>query len=134
MRKSHIAILIIIALAITYIISTSSNYSTYENFTTAISKEGKEFQVVGNLSRPDAMYYKPEEDPNFFSFYMKDKQGKEAKVVYKGPQPADFARSEDIVLTGKMNGDVFEASKILLKCPSKYNDGKLETQTFEAKS
>ena len=29
-----------------------------------------------------------------------------------------------IVLKGKMQGDVFEANEILMKCPSKYNDGK----------
>jgi len=30
--------------------------------------------------------------------------------------------SEQIVVTGKMDGDVFKASEILMKCPSKYKD------------
>ncbi|MFN7313197.1 MAG: cytochrome c maturation protein CcmE [Bacteroidota bacterium] len=43
--------------------------------------------------------------------------------MYRAPEPADFDRSEKIVIIGKMNGETFEASKILLKCPSKYNEG-----------
>ncbi|MFN5363918.1 MAG: cytochrome c maturation protein CcmE [Bacteroidota bacterium] len=37
-------------------------------------------------------------------------------------KPQDFERSESIVLTGEMSGDVFQASEMLLKCPSKYKD------------
>ena len=37
---------------------------------------------------------------------------------------ADFQKSEQIVLIGKMQGDAFHANDILMKCPSKYNDGK----------
>ena len=39
-------------------------------------------------------------------------------------KPQDFERSEQIVLIGKVQGDEFHASDILMKCPSKYNDGK----------
>ncbi|MGH2623137.1 MAG: cytochrome c maturation protein CcmE, partial [Sphingobacterium sp.] len=30
------------------------------------------------------------------------------------------------VLTGKMEGNTFHASKILMKCPSKYNQDQME--------
>ncbi|MBK8443127.1 MAG: cytochrome c maturation protein CcmE [Sphingobacteriales bacterium] len=132
MKKLHIFLLLLIGLCITYIISTSGNYSSYADFGSASSADGKEFQIVGNLNKSKTLYYEPSKDPNYFSFYMYDKKGKEMKVVYKGAQPADFERSEDIVLTGKVQGDEFIASKILLKCPSKYNDGKLETREFES--
>jgi len=58
-----------------------------------------------------------------FSFFVIDKDGQEQKVVFNGTKPQDFERSEQIVLMGKMNNDVFQCSKILMKCPSKYNDG-----------
>ncbi|MBP9689444.1 MAG: cytochrome c maturation protein CcmE, partial [Bacteroidia bacterium] len=32
---------------------------------------------------------------------------------------------EKVVIIGKMNGENFEANKILLKCPSKYNEGQI---------
>lgn len=136
MKKSHIIALVAIAISIMYIISVSGNYSTYANFSMAKSQQGKEFQVVGLLNKDKELFYKPKQDPNYFSFYMFDKKGKEQKVVYRGAKPADFERSEDIVLTGQMAGDEFLASKILLKCPSKYNDGSngpLEEKMYEAK-
>lgn len=37
-------------------------------------------------------------------------------------KPQDFERSEQVVLTGKMDGDEFVATEILMKCPSKYKD------------
>jgi cytochrome c-type biogenesis protein CcmE len=41
----------------------------------------------------------------------------------------DFEKSEQIVVIGKMKGDIFYAKDILTKCPSKYSD----TQTQEVK-
>ncbi|RZJ76982.1 MAG: cytochrome c maturation protein CcmE, partial [Flavobacterium sp.] len=48
------------------------------------------------------------------------------KVVLNGTKPQDFERSEKLVLIGQMNNDTFYASKILMKCPSKYNDNMVE--------
>jgi len=47
-------------------------------------------------------------------------------VVFNGSKPQDIERSEQIVLTGKMDGDVFHASKILMKCASKNNHDQVE--------
>ena len=62
-------------------------------------------------------------DANVFTFYMVDNKGMECKVVLHKNKPQDFERSEQIVLIGQMNGQQFEASDILMKCPSKYNEG-----------
>ena len=43
-------------------------------------------------------------------------------MVLKAAKPQDFEKSEQIVVTGKMAGDEFMASDVLLKCPSKYKD------------
>ncbi len=63
---------------------------------------------------------------NYFAFYMRDNQGLESKVVFNGSKPQDFERSEQIVLTGKMIGNEFHASKILMKCPSKYEETEIK--------
>ena len=68
------------------------------------------------------MIYKPEKDPNLFSFYVTDKKGESKKVILKAAKPQDFELSEQIVVTGKMVGDEFIAKDVLLKCPSKYKD------------
>jgi cytochrome c-type biogenesis protein CcmE len=54
-------------------------------------------------------------------------------VVFTGTKPQDFERSEQIVLTGQMRGKEFHASKILMKCPSKYTQDKLETTEYKSK-
>lgn len=134
MKKAHISALIIIAILVGYIISSSSSYSTYETFATAHSQTNQKFQVVGKLVKDKALYYNPEQDANYFSFFMTDNDGEERKVVYKGAKPQDFERSEQVVLTGKMVEEEFHASKILLKCPSKYVEDEVEERVFEAKS
>ena len=50
-------------------------------------------------------------------------------IVFTGTKPQDFERSEQIVLTGKMVGEEFHASKILMKCPSKYNKDQVEVKS-----
>ena len=58
----------------------------------------------------------------------------EKKVILEKTKPQDFERSEQIVLIGKVEGDEFHASEILLKCPSKYNDGKPEESSSSSSS
>ncbi|MFY8110068.1 MAG: cytochrome c maturation protein CcmE [Bacteroidia bacterium] len=126
MKKTYILGIALIGIAIAAIISMYGDASTYENFEVAKENPGREFHVVGVLNREKEKFYNPQEDPNFFTFYMIDEKGKESKVVYHNPEPTDFDRSEKIVIVGKMDGDHFEASKILLKCPSKYTDNQVK--------
>ncbi len=126
MKKTSIIALAIIAIAIGAIVSMYGDASTYEDFGVANAHPGKEYHVVGTLNRGKAKFYDPKQDANFFSFYMVDEKGNESKVVYHNPEPTDFDRSEKIVIVGSMEGDHFEASKILLKCPSKYTDNQVK--------
>lgn len=123
MKKIHIIIIALIAVAIGAIVTTYGDASTYEGFETAANNPDKEYHVVGTLNKQKPRVYNPQENANLFTFFLTDEFGKEQKVVYYAPQPADFERSEKVVIIGKMNGDIFEANKILLKCPSKYNEG-----------
>ena len=127
MKKSSIIGIIIIAIAIGVIISTYADSSTYGTFSDA-QKSESELHVVGKLEKGKDLIYNPKQDANYFAFYMKDNNGKECKVVFNGSKPQDFERSEQIVLTGKMVGTEFHASKILMKCPSKYNKDQVEVQ------
>ncbi len=131
MKKVHIIGLGIIAVAIGIIISTASDYSTYENFSSAKLKTGKDFQIVGTLDTTHALEYDAVKDPNYFSFMLIDKKGESCKVVFHGSKPQDFERSESIVLTGRMKGDYFSASHILMKCPSKYKNDELNVEGYQ---
>lgn len=121
MKKSHVIGIIIIAVAIGAIISTFADSSTYAGFREA-KESGDEIHVVGTLIRDNEMVYNPVKDANYFSFHLKDEDGQECKVIFQGAKPQDFERSEQVVITGKMEGNEFYAEKILMKCPSKYNE------------
>lgn len=129
MKKSHILIIVVIAAAIGIIVSTASDASTYVGFEEAmqIAEAGshKDIHVVGQLKKDNAgkvIGIEEGADKVSFSFIMVDDNGKEQKVDYHEPMPTDFMRSEKVVVIGSYKGESFHASKILLKCPSKYQE------------
>jgi len=130
MKKLHIVGIIIIAVSIGAIFTTINNTSTYANFIEAAKDPGNEFHIVGKLNKEKEAVYEPKLDANLFTFYMIDNKGEERKVILHKNKPQDFERSEQIVIIGKMTGEVFTASDILMKCPSKYNDGKPQSTAF----
>ncbi|MEQ8908727.1 MAG: cytochrome c maturation protein CcmE [Vicingaceae bacterium] len=129
MKKTHILAILVIAVAIGAIISMVSDAATYADFATAEQMVGKEMQVVGQLNKEKEIDYNPQADANSFSFFMVDNQGTERKVIFKGAKPQDFERSEQVVVTGSVEDGQFYADKILMKCPSKYNDGRPDELT-----
>jgi cytochrome c-type biogenesis protein CcmE len=129
MKKSHILILVVIAAAIAIIVSTAGDASTYVTFDEAqamwTSGNKKEIHVVGELKKDQSGHIigiEEGEDKVSFSFVMVDDNGREQKVTYNQPMPADFTRSEKVVVIGSYVDNTFMASKILLKCPSKYQE------------
>ena len=132
MKRSSIFGLLVIAIAISVIISVYANSSSYGSFNDAVKTSG-ELHIVGHLNKSKTLFYDATKDANYFSFYMKDNKGEERKVVFTGTKPEDFERSEQLVLTGQMVGDDFHASKILMKCPSKYTQDKIEVTEVKAK-
>ncbi len=129
MKKTHIVIIVIIALGIAAIMSTFTDASTYVNFPLAEKNQGKLFTVIGYLNKDAAMDYNPER--NQFSFTAIDKEGNERPVVYFQPKPQDFERSEEITMKGFATDTAFVAEQILMKCPSKYNETNDVENTYE---
>ncbi len=121
MKRSHIIAVILIAAAIGILISASKDVTTYANFKQATQVQDK-VKLVGQLVKDKPVDYNPEKDPNYMSFWLRDDAGDTRQVVLRASKPQDFERSEQIVLTGQMQGETFAASDMLLKCPSKYKD------------
>jgi cytochrome c-type biogenesis protein CcmE len=129
MKKSHVLVIVIIAAAIAILVSTAGDASTYVGFGEAyqMAQTGnkKDIHVVGQLKKDgsgNVIGIEPGMDRVSFSFVMIDENGKEQKVDYNQPMPQDFTKSEKVVVIGSYQGDTFKASKILLKCPSKYQE------------
>jgi cytochrome c-type biogenesis protein CcmE len=117
----HLIAMVALLAAVLVFINSGMEFSKYATFEEA-QKSGERVKIVGQLQKEKEIYYNPLENPNYFSFYLLDNQGVEKKVVLNSAKPQDFELSEEIVLTGRMEGDLFKASDILLKCPSKYKD------------
>lgn len=127
MKKSHILAIALVAVGIAILISASQDVTTYATFAQA-SASGDRVKLVGQLVKDQPVEYNPEKDPNFLAFYLKDESGEVRRVVLRAGKPQDFERSEQIVLTGAMRGDQFEAHDMLLKCPSKYEQQEIYVQ------
>jgi cytochrome c-type biogenesis protein CcmE len=140
MKTSNIIVLVLLAIGIGIIISFAiKDSSSYVSFADAeqIAKAGnnKSIHVVGSLKKDasgnfEGMRYDALIDPNRFEFVMIDSLNYETKVVYNQPKPADLDQAEKLVVVGKMDlaNKCFNAEQILLKCPSKYNNNKLEAE------
>jgi len=131
MKRSYIFLLVIIAIAVGVIVSTTGDASQYVDFTEAnkMAAEGDDdmVHVVGKLPKNtmgeiEGMNYNPGVDPNYFEFSLIDTKNHAEKVVYFQPKPQDFEKAEQIVIVGHTKNNVFVADKILMKCPSKYED------------
>ncbi|HPG33805.1 MAG TPA: cytochrome c maturation protein CcmE [Lentimicrobium sp.] len=122
MKRVHILILIVVIAAIGVVMSLSMNSSTYAGFAEAIERPGREFHVIGKLSPGKPIEFDAIKDANSFTFYMLDNNGKEMKVKYTDSKPQDFEKLDQLVVIGKMKDGQFEAHKMNLKCPSKYNN------------
>lgn len=121
MKKSYVIAAILVVLAVVLLMQTGSAASEYADFEKAAAT-GEKVQLVGTYVRDRPTIYNPREDPNYFSFFLRDIDGNEREVILLKGKPQDFEMSESIVLTGRMKQDQFIASDIQLKCPSKYKD------------
>lgn len=134
MKKIHIIGIVLVAVALAVIVSTISNSSTYAPFSEAIAHEGHTYHVVGKVNKSKDFIYNPEQNANLFGFYLVDNEGNERRVLYNGSKPQDFERSEQIVVVGKMDGEEFHASELLMKCPSKYNGNQADQMKVTGKT
>lgn len=121
MKRMYILAMVLIGVSIFLLFNAAEDLSTYATFSEAIQNEST-VKIAGNLSKDKKMDYNPEKDPNYFSFFIKDSKGMEKKVILFAAKPQDFELSEQIVVTGQMKGEIFYASDLLMKCPSKYKD------------
>lgn len=124
MKKLHIVGIIVIAVAIGVIFTSLQSNASYSDFAEAAQNPGTEYHVVGKLNKSVPVQYDPKVNADECSFLMTDNNGLEKRVVLHKSVPQDMEKSEQIVLIGKMQGQEFHANEILMKCPSKYNDGK----------
>lgn len=112
-------IIITVFLGLMGYLFTQTNIKYEDNFTNVVNSE-RTVKAAGSWVKEKG--YDSDIQKGTFSFFLKDNYGKELKVIYKGSIPNNFEISTSVVVTGKYTGSYLDATDILTKCPSKYQD------------
>ncbi|TVR28898.1 MAG: cytochrome c maturation protein CcmE [Balneolaceae bacterium] len=96
-----------------------NSISSYVNFEQAADRANS--HVIGTWD--NTQDYGFSRETMQFSFHMKDQDGNVRRVVYPRPKPNNFEQATQLVVVGELRNNVFHANDMLMKCPSKYNDG-----------
>lgn len=93
------------------------NASPYVTLAEAKQSKNDSMHLAGSLLKESVRT-----DPRNgeISFKLKDDTGAIAQVVYVGSQPGNLMEATKVVAIGGMDGEVFKAHQLLVKCPSKY--------------
>ncbi|MEW6524669.1 MAG: cytochrome c maturation protein CcmE [Bacillota bacterium] len=111
--------LVILAFAVFAVQSLRAAMNPYVTFAQAAASS-RTVQVMGHLSSKGAIFY--DLDSRNLHFTMTDQEGNEAQVVFAGAKPDNFEHADSLVVVGRFRGQVFWAHRLLVKCPSKYQD------------
>jgi cytochrome c-type biogenesis protein CcmE len=119
MKSKYIfgGIIIVVFLGLMGYLLTQTNIS-YENDFTQVMNSKTTIKATGAWVKEK--HYSVDKQKNLLTFYLRDDEGNEMKVVYKGTIPNNFESATTMVVTGKYHDGYFEANDILTKCPSKY--------------
>ncbi len=102
--------------------SFADSVTPYVGIKEAKAATSSSVQVKGLLAK-DAPA--PHMEGNDFVFTLQDEgTGEELLVHYHGTKPDQFDEAHHIVAIGKMQGEAFSSDKLLIKCPSKYEQQK----------
>jgi len=115
--KIIIASIVILGALVFGAISFVETNVEYTDFQTAMSSS-KKVQVKGEWIQEKESTFDATKVQ--FTFYLKDDNDQEVKVVYDGAKPNNFEIADAIVVKGRYQDGYFHASDILTKCPSKY--------------
>ncbi|MFN1834281.1 cytochrome c maturation protein CcmE [Balneola sp. MJW-20] len=116
--KLIIGILAIIGFTSLLMYNFGESISTYTTFDEAETMNSAHIPGVWDQSQEYGFSMETKQ----FTFYMKDEAGNSRKVIYPKPKPNNFEQADRLVVIGELQGDIFYANEMLMKCPSKYNN------------
>ena len=119
--------IIVVFLGIMIYLFTQSNIQYQDDFSQVMNTT-KTVKATGSWVKEKS--YQIDKENRTFTFFIADDKGNEMKVVYDGTIPNNFETATSVVVTGKYVEGYFHAKDILTKCPSKYEDQKVQTSTM----
>lgn len=129
MKKNHryylLGGVLLLAFAGFSLSSFKETLTPYVSYTQA-REVSRVVQVAGALEKGSSSY---EDKRDFLYFTIQDPKTHESlRVRYKGLKPANFEDAISIVAIGQYDEGTkeFEANKLLVKCPSKYQGAEVK--------
>jgi cytochrome c-type biogenesis protein CcmE len=124
-----------IVLAIAYLIytgmqSTAAYFLTIDElYAKGAAIENRTVRVAGKV---DAATINFNSRDLSLTFEVVSETGQRLPVIFNGPKPDQMREGAEAILEGKYDGQTFTAQSLLLKCPSRYEEGAPEEIQVEA--
>lgn len=118
-----------IALAVVYLIytgiqSTSAYFLTVDElYAKGETMHNRTVRVAGDV---DANTIDFNNRDLILTFDVTSDTGERMNVIFNGPKPDQMREGAEAILEGKYDGDTFNAQTLLLKCPSRYEEGEID--------
>jgi cytochrome c-type biogenesis protein CcmE len=116
-KKYIIGLSIAVVFIVLAILSFDQSRVEYSGIANA-KESGKTVQIIGK--RLEDKKWGFDARANLLTFTIKDAKGQITDVVYEGAPPNNFDIAPSLVIKGKFKNNLFVATQILTKCPSKY--------------
>jgi cytochrome c-type biogenesis protein CcmE len=113
-KRQAIALTVIIIFTIFCGFAIKDSLTPYTTFSEAVP--GRTVQVKGELLGSIT------QEAGVLRFHLRDDNGREEAVAYRGAKPENMEHAESVVVIGRLEKGVFAASQLLVKCPSKYEE------------
>lgn len=89
----------------------------------------REFRVEGKVLEGSIRQGK---SPFNYLWIIRDKENYELQCDYTGSLPDPFGEGREVILSGKLkNKDVMDVKKVVVKCPSKYQEAGKSIEDYE---
>jgi cytochrome c-type biogenesis protein CcmE len=112
-----VSLLATVAICVTFV----SNASPYVDVTQALTSSGDALHLLGSIDKHtvhvDVLDKK-------ITFDLTDAKGKRIHVIYQGEPISNIDAADKVVAVGSVVHGEFNANKLNIKCPSKYEDGR----------
>jgi cytochrome c-type biogenesis protein CcmE len=123
--KYIIGAAVILGAAIIGATAFQGSITPYVDFAEARAS-GDRCQVMGDILHHRTSY---EAASQTLLFTIVDEHGEPLQVAYQGIMPGNFEQATSVVAKGRYADHRFAADELLVKCPSKYQGGELDSVT-----
>jgi cytochrome c-type biogenesis protein CcmE len=117
--RIYLGVLVLVVFGTLAFLNFNRTVAPYVSFAEAREAGGSAVQVAGFPHHRQAAFAAEE---GVFTFPMENEEGELMEVAFRGVKPGNFDQAEKVVVIGRYQDGTFEASQILVKCPSKYDD------------